>query len=60
MFDWLRVLACRLRGWLSLGQLDQDFQQELEAHLALLTEENIRGACLPRKPVATPACVWEA
>jgi predicted permease len=49
MFDRLRVLACRIRGWLNLGQLDQDFEQELEAHLALLTEENIRRGLPPEE-----------
>ena len=49
MFDWLRVLACRIRGWLCLGRLDQDFQQELEAHLALLAEENIRRGLPPEE-----------
>ncbi|HWU41144.1 MAG TPA: permease prefix domain 1-containing protein, partial [Candidatus Acidoferrum sp.] len=49
MFDWLRVLACRLRGWLCLGRLDRDFQQELEAHLALLTEENIHRGLPPEE-----------
>jgi len=49
MFDWLRVLACRIRGWLNLGRLDQDFEQELEAHLALLTEENIRRGLPPEE-----------
>src|SRR5215471_10235222 len=42
MINWLRVLACRIRGWLAPGRLDRDFEQELEAHLTLLTEENIR------------------
>jgi hypothetical protein len=33
MFDWLRVLACRIRGSLNLGRLDQDFEQELEGQM---------------------------
>src|SRR5271167_80115 len=40
--DSLRVLASRIRGMLTRCRLDEDFQQELQAHLALLTEENIR------------------
>jgi hypothetical protein len=42
MFNSLRVLASRIRGLFTRRRLDQDFEQELEAHLALLTEENIR------------------
>jgi putative ABC transport system permease protein len=43
MPDWLRVLASRVRGWFTIRRLDEDFQQELETHLGLLTEENIRS-----------------
>jgi len=58
MFDWLRVLASRIRGLLTRQRLDEDFQQELGAHLALLTEENLRpryeaqgsSSCRPRTP----------
>src|SRR6516165_577933 len=46
MFGWLRVVACRIHGWLNLRRLDQDFEQELETHSALLTEENIRRGLL--------------
>src|SRR5215471_6190065 len=42
MPDWLRVLAFRILGWFNIRRHDEDFRQELEAHLALLTEENIR------------------
>ena len=47
MRDWLRVLASRVRGLFNRRRLDQDFEQELEAHLALLTEENIRRGMAP-------------
>jgi putative ABC transport system permease protein len=40
--DWLRVLASRVRGLLTRRHLDEDFEQELDSHLALLTEENLR------------------
>ncbi len=40
--DSLRVFGSRVRGWSTIRRLDEDFQQELETHLALLTEENIR------------------
>ncbi len=38
----LRVFASRLRGLVTRRRLDQDFREELEAHLGLLTEESIR------------------
>ncbi|HEY6291553.1 MAG TPA: permease prefix domain 1-containing protein, partial [Terriglobia bacterium] len=47
VFDWLRILASRVRGWFAIHSLDEDFQQELEAHVALLTEENIRRGLPP-------------
>jgi predicted permease len=42
MFGWLRVLTSRIRGLFSIRSQDKDFEQELEVHLAMLTEENIR------------------
>ena len=49
MFDWLRVIASRIRGYFTLRRLDDDFQQELDSHLALLTEENIRRGLTPEE-----------
>src|SRR5579863_1110227 len=40
--EGLKALARRIRGLLIRGRLDQDFQQELDAHLDLLTDENVR------------------
>lgn len=42
MFKWLRILASKIRALLSRQHLDEDFAEELQAHLASLTEENIR------------------
>lgn len=42
MLEWIRVLGSRVRGWVSRRHLEQDFSQELEEHLELLTEENLR------------------
>jgi predicted permease len=42
MFVWIRALASRTRTWLSPRSAEEDFAQELETHLALLTEENLR------------------
>ena len=49
MFSRLRVLGSRIHGWLTIGCLDQDFEQELEGHVALLTEENIRRGLTPEE-----------
>lgn len=49
MFDWLKVLSSRLRGLLARPRLDQDFERELEVHMALLTEENIRRGMAPEE-----------
>ena len=49
MFDWLRVLVSRIRGLVTHRRLDEDFEQELEAHLDLLTDENIRRGLRPKE-----------
>jgi putative ABC transport system permease protein len=41
MFAEMKSLASRIRTWLSPLHADQDFERELEAHLELLTEENL-------------------
>src|SRR5206468_1464602 len=48
MFEWLRVIASRIHGFLTTRRLDQDLEQELQAHLALLTEENMRRGLTPQ------------
>ncbi len=45
----LRAFASRLRGFFAIRKLDGDFEQELESHLDLLTEENIRAGMSPRE-----------
>jgi putative ABC transport system permease protein len=42
MFTAMRTLALRIRTWLSPRHADQEFEREFEAHLELLTEENLR------------------
>ncbi len=42
MFAWIRTLASRTRTLLSPRRADREFQQELETHLDLLAEENVR------------------
>jgi predicted permease len=42
MFAWMRTLASRTRTWFSSRRVDQDFDHELQTHLDLLTDENVR------------------
>jgi putative ABC transport system permease protein len=42
MFTWLSTIASKIRGWLSREHVDQEFEHELESHLEMLTEENVR------------------
>lgn len=43
----LRSIASRIRNLFSARKLDDDFAQELESHLELLTDENIRKGMSP-------------
>ena len=47
MVRWLTALVSRLRDWRRRDALDQDFDAELQAHLAMLAEENLRRGMLP-------------
>jgi predicted permease len=49
MFAWVRSLVSQTRVWLSPRQVDQDFDQELEVHLDLLTEESVRRGMSPEE-----------
>ncbi len=42
MFNWINALAYRVRAWLLLRREDRDFEHELESHLDMLTDENLR------------------
>jgi predicted permease len=42
MLAWIRALASRTRASLSTRQMDQEFARELDAHLDMLAEENVR------------------
>ncbi len=46
---WLRVVAFRIRGVFTRRRVDEDFQQELDSHLELMTEENIRRGMTPEE-----------
>jgi hypothetical protein len=47
MIATIKTLASRIRGWFSARRVDQDFQQELSAHLEMLTHENILRGMAP-------------
>jgi predicted permease len=42
MFTALKTLTARFRAFFRRADLDGDFQQELDSHVVMLTEENIR------------------
>jgi predicted permease len=42
MFASILAFASRIRAWFSPRLVDQEFESELESHLHLLTEENLR------------------
>ena len=47
MFAWIKALASRTRAWLSPRETDQEFESELESHLEMLAEENVRQGMTP-------------
>ena len=49
MLGWLRVAGSRIRGWFTIRRLDEDFRRELDSHLALLVEENLRRGLAPEE-----------
>jgi putative ABC transport system permease protein len=49
MFDWTLALASRIRVWLSPGHTDQEFEHELETHLEMLTDDNVRRGMAPEE-----------
>lgn len=48
MFVWMRVMVLRIRGCLTMRRMEEDFSRELEAHLVMLTEENVRRGMMPQ------------
>jgi putative ABC transport system permease protein len=49
MFAWIRALASRTRTWLSPRHTEQDFEHELETHLEMLEDENVRRGMAPEE-----------
>jgi putative ABC transport system permease protein len=47
MFTTLRQLIARLRAFFRSPELDRDFAQELESHLTMLIEDNVRRGMAP-------------
>ncbi len=47
--DPLRIWVSRVRALLARKRIDRDFERELDAHLASLTEENIRHGMTPEE-----------
>ncbi len=63
----LRMLASRIRALFSMRAIDREFEQELESHEQLLTEENLRRGMSPdearraaRLRLGNPASLREA
>jgi predicted permease len=49
MLARIRALASRMRASLSPRQLDQEFEHELDAHLDMLADENVRRGMSPEE-----------
>ncbi len=49
MFTWIRAAFSRTRTWFSPRGFDQEFANELDAHLDMLTDENIRRGMPPEQ-----------
>ena len=47
MLTWLAIAWSRLRGLLFAQRLGDDFDREVEAHLAMLTDDHIRRGLTP-------------
>jgi putative ABC transport system permease protein len=47
MVEWLRVAVCRLRGWLTIGRVDEGFDEEIGSHAEMLTRDYIGRGMSP-------------
>jgi predicted permease len=47
MLAWLKSIASRFRAQATTQNIDRDFQHELDAHLEMAAQENIRRGMLP-------------
>ncbi len=49
MFAWIKALSSRALAWLSPRHVDQEFEHELDSHLDMLTDENVRRGMAPEE-----------
>jgi predicted permease len=49
MFAWIKALSSRTLAWLSPRHVDQEFEHELDTHLDMLTDENVRRGMAPEE-----------
>ena len=49
MFTALRHITARIRAFFGDDHLDRDFEQELESHVAMLTEDNVQRGMTPEE-----------
>src|SRR5215472_16191012 len=47
--DWLRIFVARLRSVLGRKRLESDLEAEVNSHLEMLAEENIRAGMSPKE-----------
>src|SRR5579872_5284488 len=51
MSTWLRIIVSKIFALFVSGRLDQDFEQELEAHLSMLTDTLVREGMTPEEAI---------
>ncbi len=56
MLGWIRMFGARIRGQVAMRHVEEEFSRELEEHLALLTEENLRRG-MTAEEARRAACV---
>src|SRR6187402_3104802 len=49
MFSALRERCARIRAFFRTRDLDRDFDEELQSHVAMLTEDNVHGGMTPEE-----------
>jgi predicted permease len=49
MLAWIRAIASRIGGLVRRGREDEEFEQELNEHLAMLTDENVKRGMTPEE-----------
>src|SRR4051812_4309437 len=49
MWSTVRHLGARVLAFLRGGELDREFSQELQSHLEMMTEDNIRAGMNPEE-----------